>query len=208
VRLLLIRHGESLGNAAERAQGWQDEPLTELGGRQASALARRLQRESDMRAIYASPLLRARGTAEIMAGALGLGVQYDDRLKEQGCGVVTGLTREEIRARYPEIARNWLTSPWHVSVPGEGSRQSFQERVLAAMGEIATRHAKGGAVAVVAHGGTLSAYLAGLFGLDFRKRQAWCFDNASLSIVVLGGVRPRLALLNDTCHLDELSQDA
>ena len=53
----------------------------------------------------------------------------------------------------------------------------------------------------VAHGGTLSAYLAGLLELDFLKRQPWMLDNASLSAVIVGGVRHRIALLNDTCHL-------
>jgi broad specificity phosphatase PhoE len=69
------------------------------------------------------------------------------------------------------------------------------------MSEIVASHKGDDTVAVVAHGGTLSAYLAGLLELDFRKRQPWVFDNASLSAVVLGGVRPRIALLNDTCHL-------
>jgi broad specificity phosphatase PhoE len=69
------------------------------------------------------------------------------------------------------------------------------------MQDILAHHADGDALAVVAHGGTLSAYLAGLLGLDYRKRQPWVFDNASLSVVILGGARPRIALLNDTCHL-------
>jgi len=41
-------------------------------------------------------------------------------------------------------------------------------------------------------------------GLDVNRRQPWMFGNASLSIVLLGDTRPRIALLNDTCHLDHM----
>jgi broad specificity phosphatase PhoE len=107
---------------------------------------------------------------------------------------------EEVQAQYPEVARRWAEDSWRVPIPGEEGIDVFQQRVLAAMGEIVARHGTDDAVVVVAHGGTLSAYLAGLLGFDFRKRQPWVFDNASLSIVALGGLRPRIVLLNDTCH--------
>jgi broad specificity phosphatase PhoE len=58
---------------------------------------------------------------------------------------------------------------------------------------------------MVAHGGTWAAYLAILLGLDLGQRQPWAFDNASVSIVTLGGTRPRISLLNDTCHLNHMA---
>jgi broad specificity phosphatase PhoE len=202
MRLLLIRHGQSVGNAQHRAQGQNDEPLTELGRAQALALAQRLQGEYDICALYASSLLRARKTAEVIVDLLGLTIILEDRLQEYDCGIITGMRMEEVAAQYPEIARRWAEDSWRVPIPGEEGPDVFQRRVLAAMSEIVAAHKGDDTVAVVAHGGTLSVYLAGLLELDFRKRQPWVFDNASLSAVVLGGVRPRIALLNDTCHIN------
>ena len=201
MHLVLIRHGQSIGNASRRIQGLDDQPLTEVGREQAFALAHRLGHEQNLRALYTSPLLRARQTAEIIGRHLGLDLNCDDRLKEYDCGVITGMSFEEVCAHFPEIAAGWQQNPWRVPVPGEEGVESFQQRVMSAMQDILARHIDGDAIAVVAHGGTLSAYLAGLLGIDYRKRQPWVFDNASLSVIILGGVRPRIALLNDTCHL-------
>lgn len=203
MRLLLVRHGESTGNAADRIQGLNDEPLTELGREQAQALAYRLRAQYAPSALYSSPLRRARQTAEIIAAALELSVRVEDGVKEYDPGVVTGMRLEEVQAQYPEIARRWAEDSWRVPIPGEEGVEAFQQRVMAAIGAIVAAH-DGETVAVVAHGGTLSAYMAGLLELDFRRRQPWVFANASLSIVIPGGIRPRLALLNDTCHLDHM----
>jgi broad specificity phosphatase PhoE len=204
MHLLLIRHGQSVGNAARRIQGRNHEPLTETGRAQALALAQRLQIEYDICSVYSSSLLRARQTAEVIADLLGLSVTLEHRLREYDPGVVAGMNLEEVEAEYPEIARRWAEDSWCVPIPGEEGCDVFQQRVLSAMREIVASQREEDSVAVVAHGGTWSAYLAGLIGLDFRKRQPWVLDNASLSIVIHGGVRPRIALLNDTCHLNHL----
>lgn len=204
MRLLLIRHSQSEGNAAHRIQGHHDEPLTDLGREQAQALANRLRAQYILSALYTSPLLRACQTAEIIAGTVALDVQVVDGLKEYDCGVVTGMTLEQVQARYPEIAKRWAEDSWRVPIPEEEGPDAFQRRVLSAMEGIAAAHGADETVAVVAHGGTLSVYLAGLLGFDYRKRQPWVFANASLSMVMPRGVRPRLALLNDTCHLNHM----
>jgi probable phosphoglycerate mutase len=206
MRLLLIRHGESVGNAADRIQGLRDEPLTDLGCEQARALAYRLRAQYSIGALYSSPLLRALQTAQIIAAAIGLDVRVEDRLKEYHCGVVTGMRWDEVQAQYPEIARRWAEDSWRVPIPGEEGPEAFQQRVVAAMDEIVKAHDGDQTVAIVAHGGTLSAYLADLLELNFRKRQPWVFANASLSMVIPGGIRPRLALLNDTCHVDHMEE--
>ena len=199
---MLIRHGQSEGNAAGRFQGWDDQPLTELGRSQSRWVARRLRDAFDVQAIHASSLCRARETAGIMAHELGLAVQSDDRLREHDCGDITGMRFEDICLRYPDLARSFRESAWRLPIPGGEAMDVFQQRVLSVMREIVDGEPEGNTVAVVAHGGVFGAYLAGLLELDFRRRQPWVFDNASLSVVVPHPVRPRLALLNDTCHLN------
>jgi len=204
MRLLLIRHAQSTYNAVGRIQGWSDPSLSELGRMQAFALAQRLREEYDIAALYSSTLSRAHETAQVIAHALGLTITLDERLKERHIGIITGLYLTEVEEQYPEIVQRWQHDPCHVAIPGEEDTDVFYQRVISAMDEIVARHGEDDTVAVVAHGGSLGAYLAGLLGLDFHKRQPWIFDNASLSIVILGGARPRIALLNDTCHLKML----
>ena len=81
--LLLARHGETDWNVAGRWQGHTDVPLNATGRAQALALAERLRNEG-IAAVATSDLSRARHTAEIVAGALGVPVALvDPALREQ-----------------------------------------------------------------------------------------------------------------------------
>src|SRR5213078_4235821 len=74
--LLLVRHGQSEWNADGRWQGQADPPLSALGEQQAVAATNRLD---GVHAVWASDLVRARRTAELMAGELGVDVVVDAR---------------------------------------------------------------------------------------------------------------------------------
>ena len=206
MHLLLIRHGESTGNSAQRFEGLKDGPLTEVGQAQARALAQGLRRGYDIQAVYASPLLRARQTAEIAAETLGLPLVCDERLKEYDCGLITGMSLAEVAQTYPEVARGFRESVWHTPIPGEEGIELFQQRILLAVHDIVSRHAADDTIAIVAHYVVFAAYLGGLLELDPRKRPPWVLDNASLTIVELGGLRPRLVVVNETCHLNHVQR--
>jgi len=197
-RLFLIRHGRSVWNAEHRIQGQADSPLDEVGREQAHRLAERLHEDPPV-ALYTSPLRRAQETAEIIGDALGMPVVPDGRLKEYNVGDITGLTWVQIEERYPEAARRWAEDPGSVEFPGEEGSTPFRARVAAAFSDILSRHTEG-PVGVVAHGGTLGAYLNHLIGLP-TQFSPFRFGNGSLSIVEVNPVRPRIVLLNDTCHL-------
>lgn len=201
-RLFLIRHGRSTWNAARRIQGQADPPLDEVGREQARRLAERL-RDDPPAALYTSPLQRARETAEILGQALGVPVVPDERLKEYDVGAITGLTWEQVVEQHPDMAQRWAEALEDIEIPGEEGGAPFRARVVAAFGEILARHAEG-TVGVVTHGGTLGTYLNHLIGLPTRF-SPFRFDNGALSIVKvnveMNPVRPRILLLNDTCHL-------
>jgi len=196
--LLLIRHGRTTWNAERRIQGRADPPLDETGREQARRLAQRLRREAPV-ALYTSPQQRARETADIIGEALGVPVAPDERLREYDVGQVTGLTWEQVVERYPDVAPRWAEAAEAVEFPGAEKGEAFQARVAAAFAEIVARHA-GELVGVVVHGGVLGAYLNHLIGLP-TWRSPFRFGNGSLSIAEVNPVRPRIALLNDTCHL-------
>jgi broad specificity phosphatase PhoE len=163
--LLLVRHGETDWNAEGRLQGHTDRPLNDYGRRQAAELAERLADEG-ADAIYASDLVRARDTAEIIGARLGLPVVIDADLREKNWGNWEGLTGDE-RVR--------------VEFVGE-STEEHRERVLRAVHRITGRH-PGQRVVVVTHGGSLRRIQAALNGvaepvIDNCAVWSWTFDAA------------------------------
>ncbi len=200
MHLFLIRHGETDWNNERRIQGHTDTPLNERGIEQAEKLAARLAAEEKIDALYTSPLARARITAEIIGKRFGLEPILDDRLMEKHLGMLEGMSFEEIEQQQPELARRWRESKEHFLLPGEETAQELQGRVQSFLTEISPRH-DGSRVVIVSHGGTINTLIATLMEMDINRRWPFWFDNASISWVDLTGPRPRLRLLNDTCHL-------
>jgi broad specificity phosphatase PhoE len=136
--LLLVRHGETDWNAAGRWQGQTDVPLNTTGRSQALALAARLRAES-VRAVAASDLSRARGTAEIVGESLGLEVAFvDAALRERAYGDWEGLTRSECEARFPEEWARHVADP-RTPPPGGESTDALLARVVPAIHQAAAR---------------------------------------------------------------------
>jgi broad specificity phosphatase PhoE len=182
--LLLVRHGQQDVPADGRLPvGW-DPPLTELGRRQAEALAGHLESE-DVAAVYASNLRRARETAAPVAARHGVPVVVRDGLHEvemlDALNRADEMEREQLDAA---AERFMLTRRWGAFGLGEGSLE-FRERVHAAVEEILAAH-PGGTVVVVCHGGVIAAYLAEVLGVEadmwFRPAHAsvhrvWYLDD-------------------------------
>jgi broad specificity phosphatase PhoE len=160
-RLLLVRHGESVWNAARRWQGHSDPPLSDLGREQARAAARHLAGEP-LAGLYASDLQRALETARIVGEPHGLAPVTDARLRELDIGAWGGLTRDEIGSRWPEALAAFDAGGPDARAVGGETRAELARRVHAALTELAARHV-GDSVAVVAHGGVLAA-ITGVYG--------------------------------------------
>ena len=202
MKLLLIRHGQSQGNAERRIQGHADMPLTGRGRDQARALAQRLHHEEwPLSALYASDLSRAAETAKILAAPFGLPVISDERLREYDFGELNGAIWQEVEHLHPDIWRSFDRDQQRPPIPGEEGHQAFRTRLAGAMADITARHQDDEVVILVTHGGSLGTLLAHLLGMATRRPQPFRFHNASLSIVEFGPRRPLLALQNDTCHL-------
>jgi probable phosphoglycerate mutase len=164
---LLVRHGETDWNRENRFQGHADPPLNELGRSQARELAASLARDG-VDAVYASPLQRARETAEIVGGALGLDVRIDSRLMEVDVGSWSGLTRDDLEARFPEAFGRWRAGS-HGWDDGE-TYEELAARVLDALHEIGAANPDG-TVLVVGHGGTVRSMLAHAARLDLASHR-------------------------------------
>ena len=201
MRLLLIRHGETDHNAERLALGQADVPLNERGRLQAQALAAALAARYEIDAIYASPLQRALATAQPLAEALGLPVQVEPGLIEMDIGEVEGLDFGQVRERFPDFIRVWLSDDLaDASMPGGESLQQVQDRAWAAVESIWERHPDG-SVAAVTHNFVILTLLCRVLGLPLAQFRRLRHDLAAVSVVELTPERQTLLALNDACHL-------
>lgn len=152
--LLLARHGETDLNREDRWQGRIDAPLNAAGQAQAQRLADQLP--PGIEAIVASPLQRARQTAEPAALRLGLPIAFEDDFRERDFGVFDGLTEAEAAAQFPELAARNAAYRWDLEPPGAEPTRAVVERVA--------RGAWPGAPANAARGPDRAAGLARLRG--------------------------------------------
>jgi broad specificity phosphatase PhoE len=177
--LLLARHGETDWNSERRWQGHSDQPLNDRGREQARELADSLVgRRID--AVSSSDLWRARETAEIVAGRLGLPVEIDRGLREVDVGEWSGLVHTEIETRFPEGFRRWQEG-LHGWEEGE-TYDAMGVRVVTALLAIAARH-ESETVLVVSHGGAIRASQASAAGLrndEFRRGESRPTPNCSV----------------------------
>lgn len=202
-RILLIRHGQSEGNAAGRFGGHSATPLSERGREQAVATARVLA-NARVTAIYSSDLPRAVATAEPLAHALGLRVTTTEALRERNVGRMEGLSFEEAAAQFPaEYAALLRRDFEHVLEGGESYRQML-DRAARALDD-AIEANRGGTVAVFSHTGTICILTLHLMGaLDAPAlRPVWiATSNCGITHLELRDDNfLRVMALNDTRHL-------
>ena len=152
--ILLVRHGETDDNAADRFQGQLDTHLNERGREQSRALARRLAGEK-LRALYSSPLSRARETAQIIAAELALEPVYDARFMEADTGDWTGRPYADVIAQAPDEFAAWRSASRTFRFPGGESVCQQAARVVAALADV--RAAGLLPAVVVCHGGAIRA---------------------------------------------------
>jgi broad specificity phosphatase PhoE len=156
VEILLVRHGESVGNAEDRMQGTSDFPLSERGRGQARALGAWLVGQGfAWQHLYASPLSRARETAAILSAARGTeSATIEPSLAELNAGELEGLTFDEIGRRFPSYVARGVGELGDFSEFGGESYGAVQERAAALLAALEARHREPGhRVVLVGHGG-------------------------------------------------------
>jgi probable phosphoglycerate mutase len=197
LRLLLVRHGEVPSNRELRYVGSRDEPLADSGVAQAEGLAAALAR-LPVRAVYSSPLLRARETGRRIAAARQVDLQIEPRLREQSFGDWEGLTRAEVLERDAEGLLRWESDLGTAPHGGE-SLTSVQQRALDLVGDLARDH-RGEWIVLVSHVGPVKALLCAALGAPLATAHHMFLDPGTLSVVDWGD-RPVLRLFNGPGHL-------
>jgi len=208
-KLLVIRHGQAKGNAEHRFIGQTDVPLDDLGHLQAQALANRLQ-ATPIDRIVSSDLSRAIDTITPLAGAIGVSIERDPRLREISNGEWSGLLPEEISARWPDLWTAYRTGE-DVLRPGGEQWATVRERVIAAARDHA---ASGGVIVLCTHGGAalnLAMWAAGLpAGGNIFMGKLGALGNTSITtieVIAESGNEARLVGFNDVGHLAGATPD-
>ncbi len=201
MKIFLVRHGESEGNLGGTLQGCRlDTALTRRGRRQAEAIAVRLA-EAEVDDVVASPMARARETAEICAAPHGLAVRLDLELVEFDWGVWTGLPLDdEMDRSVAELRAKWRSGDVDAAPPrGESPLRAGVRaaRVLARLRDSGPK-----APIVVAHGRFNRVLMATLLGRDLARMDEIRQRNGSISAFEWDGEGPAAPLfLDDVSHL-------
>ena len=204
-RLILLRHGETVGNQRQLWTGWTDTPLSVRGREQVHRTAEwAAQNGQQFVRLYSSPIGRAHKTAQAVGQAIGLTPVLDDGLKEMHFGELETIHSERFPVDYPELFSRWQNrTDESFAWPGGESRRAFRYRVAQAMLRLATWH-EGEVVLVVTHSGVIRMALAHLeperFGEWWRVELGNCgFTHLQLN----PDGTAKVPILNDVGHLIE-----
>jgi uncharacterized phosphatase len=164
----LLRHGQTDWNIDLRLQGSTDIPLNETGRNQARLAASVLNRE-DWDVIIASPLSRAKDTADIVALELGMNVVVVPELIERSFGVAEGLDHASWRKLYES----------HQHIEGLESLEDLRTRTVQLLDLIANEYS-GQRVLAVSHGAFIRKVLTIVTNSEL-PREGERLSNASLN---------------------------
>lgn len=171
IKILLVRHGQTVWNLAGKFQGKTDVELTEDGLRQAQMLADRFPVDR-VDEIYCSDLKRAHDTAKAIGAKFGVAVIPSAELREINFGEWESLTYQEICAKWPENMEDFWKNPAKLTVPGGETFLQVQQRAMRKIEEIiAANDTKEGDryIVIVAHGGINRSILAGFLGMPINN---------------------------------------
>jgi probable phosphoglycerate mutase len=196
----MVRHGQTAASRENRFSGSSDPPLTAVGEAMAEAFARAYA-PLKWDAIYTSPMLRARQTAEALVRLTGIQATIEDGLKEIGYGEWEGLRQEEVKERWPEAFEYWADDVASRGTPGGETAFQVAARAMRVVERIRLGQ---GNVLLVSHKATLRVITCALLGLDVRLfRERLALPVAAVTMFVVTSRTAQLAVFGDRSHLTE-----
>lgn len=204
-KLYLLRHGATLPNLERpyRLQGSSiDESLAPLG-KQQSLAARDALRFVPLRAIYSSPLKRAKETGLIVGEPHGLELQLIPELREGSIGRWEGKTWDQIKAAEPEEVARFQSDPAKYGYPEGETFQQVLDRVLPIFESLLRKH-QGESFAVVGHHIVNRSFVGHLMNLSMNNARVMKLSNGGISIISSDGKTNRVLSLNADLHVAHL----
>ncbi|MFH1920058.1 MAG: histidine phosphatase family protein [Planctomycetota bacterium] len=202
--LYLVRHGATDNNRATppRLQGRRTDPPLSVEGREQARQTGTFLAARPLHAVYSSPLLRARQTAEAITEAQGLSVQVVDEFVEVDVGAWEGRSWEEIQQTDPQAYEAFMADATKNPYLGGETLQTVLDRALPAFQRLAAGNL-GRQIAVVAHNVVNRAYLAHLMGVPVARYRSIPQDNCGLNLLRCRKDRVKVVTINGCFHLAE-----
>jgi probable phosphoglycerate mutase len=205
--LILVRHGETVGNLEEIAHGQSESPLNERGIRQAISTAEMLTSwDRDYHRVYTSPLSRAHHTGQHIASSLGLPIAIHDDLMEGFLGDWEGITYQQLHDF--GFAKRSIQDDDFLGHNGESPNQ-LGTRMLRTVNEIRARHQLENII-IVSHGAAIAHLLAKLLQTKPAFGHQYIMHNAAVTELSFQPEAdlPEVKFLNHHDHLpDDLRAD-
>lgn len=210
LQVYLVRHGETLWNAARRIQGQSDSALTENGEQQAHQVGERVK-HLGITHVIASDLGRTRRTAEIIADACGCEVTLDPRLRELNMGVLEQRQLDSLSAEEEGWRKTLVDGTVNGRIPQGESMSEMAARMHQAL-NACLELPEGSRPLIVSHGMALGVLLSTILGLPANAERRLRLRNCSLSRVdhqqsawlASGWV---VETAGDVAHLEQTSLD-
>jgi probable phosphoglycerate mutase len=210
MNILLVRHGETAWNREGRYQGRTDIPLSPEGERQVAALSMRLA-HLPIKLAVASPLSRARRTAEVVLATRQVTLELDAGLAEISHGEWEGKLSSDVEAAHAAMLGVWRGSPDREVPAGPGAETlgDVERRAWPVLEKIAARLTGDETALIAAHDAVNRVLLCRVLGLPLTR--VWAFRQAPATLNVLAGpslAELQLVRLNDSEHVSPLLQEA
>ena len=200
--LYLLRHGETDWNVEQRIQGVSDTALNDVGVAQAEALACAL-RGRPIACVYASPLRRARRTAEIVAQALDAPLLEEAGIAELNQGELEGEPFRRLPETHPDFMRIWRDHPARARMPGGETLPELQERAWAVVERFLAAH-EDEVIAAVSHNLAIIMILCRILGVELDGFRRIRQHNAAMNIIEHSPERGwSVVTMNSLAHLQD-----
>lgn len=190
--IFLVRHGETDWNRSGQIMGEQPVPLNQQGLAQAHRLAD-LLKGRPIRAIYSSPVARARQTADILASTVEAPVTLNRGLTEIGVGQWEGLYWNDVAEEI--IRHDFYRKPDQARPPGGETLREVQARAVSVV-ERACALPSDGPLLFVSHADVLRTILAHYLRLELATIRQIRVSHASLTAIEITGHLADLVCLN------------
>jgi broad specificity phosphatase PhoE len=200
LRLILIRHGETLWNRENRIQGHADIELSDHGRTQIQKLAHSLKEER-INAIYSSPLKRAYETAQAIARLHDMDIKIEQNLRELNHGDFESLTIQELQEKHDLFVKQWIEDPASVVMPNGESLSQVDTRVWKVIRNIMEISKD---ALVVSHGMAIMTILCRIQNQPLSQGRNVFVGMASKTVVEFENGQGIIKLFNDTSHLKDM----
>ena len=201
MKLILVRHGETLSNRENRVQGITDTELSDYGRMQVEKLAESLKIDP-IEVIISSPLKRAYQTATAIGKFHNVPIELEKNLQELNHGDFENVTIEDLKEKYSPFIKQWFNNPASVAMPNGESLLDVQMRAWSAIQRIIKKTKNN--ILIVSHSMTIMTILCKIRNMDLSFAREVRVDVASKTTVEFEDGHGIITSLNDISHLTDL----